>query len=418
MSVRAPAPKLLAVLVALAASQSASADALPTRTGFNFDPDITQSSVYRFKGGLEPAPIRAEPFFITPLLNLSFGRDDNVLLDDNNKRSSVFVGVGPSINVALPKGPDQYYLNYLGNYGIYTSEDDSNYYDHTLALGAMNDWTVRARSMVELNYMKGHDPAGSTSSATTKPDEWHNTALRGSFSYGAQGATGQIEASAGFGARRYDTNRALTATKDRDQADFSAAFLYRLGPATQALIEARYSDIDYVSAGSTQDSNETRYLLGAKWVMTAITSGVIKVGQVKKAFDSVIRKDYEGIGWEGGLTWSPKPYTRLNLALSQSPGEATGTEDYMLTRQTTLSWQHDWTDLTQTTLSFTDAKDDFEGAGQTRKDNRRILSARITYGVSRWLRTGLEFQHHVRNSNDNSLDYKRNLIMLTLEGSL
>ncbi len=372
--------------------------------------------VYKPMTQLEPAGIKADPFEITPWVAADMGTDDNVGLSNANKVSSRFAALSPSLSAALKEGAQSYVAEYGGNYGRYASSSVDNYNDHTLAFDADNAWTGRINTHVRLDYLKGHDPRNAILLGNA-PERWHTTFLRGVMHYGAEGAKGQFEGEAGIGSKRYDTDTLVTSGFDRDQRALSGTFYYRLAPETQALVQVRDTNYSYVSPfSSAMSSTERRYLVGIKWLATAKSSGSFKIGSMKKTFDTGVLPTGSGSTWEGAVKWSPLTYSIVDLSVLRTMNEATGTGNFIITRQEALAWNHDWSSRVKSTLTLDNAADAFQGIA--REDKRKNYGMKISYGVQRWLRLGAELQRQNRSSTDARFTYTRNLTLFTLEGSL
>lgn len=364
----------------------------------------------------EPGAIKAEPFTIRAKVNAAIGHDDNVALSKTNKISSAFYGLSPVVGIGLEGATQRYTAIYRGNYGNYSSSPIDDYKDHNVTLNAANEWSARLRSLVRYDYFHAHDARGATSSAVTAPDRWDLNALRGSLSYGAAGAQGRIEVDFGVGDKRYITNRVVTAARDYEQIDVGGTFYYRVGPATQALVQIRRSDIDYKLDTTPLDSNEMRYLVGLKWDATAKTQGTAKVGYMRKNFANPSKPDYSAPSYEAGVTWSPLTYSIVNMTAMRTFSEQTSGGNFIVTNMASLLWNHDWSSRVRSTMSVIYGRDVHQGLGRT--DTRENAGLRVSYGLQRWLRLGGEYRYEARNSNVPTAEYTRNMVLFTLEASL
>ncbi len=372
--------------------------------------------VYRPMIQLKPAPIKAEPFDITPWVVAGVGNDSNVGLSDANKVSSRITVLNPAVAAALKGDAQSYVAKYYGSYGRYASSSKDDYYDHALALDADNTWTGRLDSHVRLDYIKGHDPRNALR-LNNAPERWHTSFARAAMHYGAEGAEGQVDVEAGYGSKRYDTNTAVTSGFDRDERPLAGTFYYRLAPETQALVQVRDTHFAYVSSfSSALSSSERRYLVGIRWLATAKTEGSLKVGTMKKTFDTGVLPSGSGTTWEGSVKWSPLTYSIIDLSAMRTMNEATGTGNFIITSQQSMNWNHDWSSRTRSTLAVENATDSFQGAA--REDKRKNYGLKLSYGVERWLRVGAELQRQDRSSTDAQFSYTRNLSLFTVEGSL
>jgi hypothetical protein len=177
------------------------------------------------------------------------------------------------------------------------------------------------------------------------------------------------------------------------------------------LVEGRREKVDYSLSTSSQDSKETRFLVGVTWDATAATSGTVKVGQIKKDFDSVSRKDFSGTGWEASINWKPVTYSAVDLFTTKSFNESTGVGNFILNKRYGTVWNHKWGSQLTSAVTLTRSDDEF--AGDERKDKTDSLGLKLNYKVMRWFVVGGEYTSSKRESSQSIFNYKKNVFMLT-----
>lgn len=380
-------------------------------------------------GGLEsrpaPAPqggaagISAGPIMVYPGLDYAFGRDTNLFSSETNRKSSNVHIISPWVRAEAKPGPHRFDATFRYDAGRYPNSRDDNYNDYH-AIGRANlVFTGRADLALRGVHMKGHDPRGSTDRPSgNEPDVYRENAGDFLFGYGAPGARGRAELGAGLIDREYDNNRAFTIASDRRTWFVTPTFLWRVAPKTQVLGQVDRRKIDYDLPASTLDSTETRIYAGARWDITAITSGMLRFGRLTKDFVDPAREDILTSSWDLGARWSPLTYSVFDLTTSRQTNESTGVGDAILSSTYGATWSHQWASRFRTQLLGNWRTDEFQGTGVTREDNVNTFGAKAHYQFRRWLRFGTELTHIRRDSNINTFDYKRNLLLLTVSATL
>ena len=266
-------------------------------------------------------------------------------------------------------------------------------------------------------YAQGHDPRGSTDrTISTGPDKYDNTGANALLAYGANGAAGRVELEAGTIKRHYTNNRATTFLSDRSNDTAAARFFVRVAPKTSLVFEARQDKFDYESPISLFDSKEKRFLAGVTWDATALTSGTVKVGRIRKNFDSPALKSYSGTGWEANVRWSPLTYSTFDFFTSKGFLEATGLGNFILDKRYGAAWNHAWSSRVTSGVNYTRSDDVYDGFN--RNDKIDSLGFKINYKLTRWLTLGGEVAHTKRASNITAFEYKKNVYMFTLGATL
>lgn len=359
--------------------------------------------------------INAGGFEIQPKLGLAIGRNDNVGLS-NVKTATNFTMLNPSVIIGLPVHGQMYSAKYSGTLARMTGSSIDNYNDHTFGLAADNTWSARLNTLVNADYVKGHD--GRNAVMFRNKELWHNAGVKGKVHYGAEGAQGQFELAAGQSYKRYDSNNGgSTQLYNHNKTDLSGTFFYKVAPATNMILEAGNSKFAYVDAASRQlDSNEQRLMVGAKWEATAKTTGEVKIGKMNKTFSLGTLPSGRNTVWDADVTWSPKTYSKVDLSMHQKSNEYGGVGSFTISRDTDLAWTHDWSSYTRSALSFGDGVDTYQAA--TRVDKRQKYGLKVTYEINRWLTAGIDYRHSKRNSTNTVFSYTQSVSMLTLEGSL
>jgi hypothetical protein len=369
--------------------------------------------------------INAGGFEIKPRLSMALGRNSNVALDPATKTSATFASLSPDITVGMPTHGQLYSAHYSGTYTRFFGDSIDNFNNHKFGLAADNVWSSRLNSLLNFDYIKDHDGRNALLFKTL--ELWHTTGVKGMVHYGADNAQGQFELAAGQIAKRYDTNRALfygygnTALYNNDQTNLTGTFFYKVAPATHMIVEAGNTKYSYVDAYSKNtlglDSTEQRLMAGVKWDATAKTSGSFKMGRMNKSFDLGLQPNGSATVWNGDVTWSPRTYSRVNASLIQTANEFGGVGSFMISRDTNLSWTHDWTSYITSALNFGDGVDNFQG-NTNRVDKRRTYGLNFSHAINRWLNGGVGYQNNKRNSTNTLFSYTQSIVMVTLDGTL
>jgi hypothetical protein len=373
-----------------------------------------ESTASHRSGAIPLGPITAYPS-----LGLSLKRDSNLYSSTaGNATADTIRLITPSVRFEAKQAANTYSLVVGSTLGRYDTQKADNYTNYNVNGLASLDMTTRLRANLKADYIDAHDPRGSTNNAlSATPDRYRQTYLGGIASYGAKGAQGRVDFELGKTAKEYYNNRATTFAMDRDNTDAGATFFWRVAPKTSLLMQAKQTRIDYVSSASTLDSTENRLLGGLTWEATAKTTGIFKIGMVKKSFSDAARADTTSPSWEGAIKWSPRSYSHVDFNLGRMPAETTGGLGNFIDRTTTGAiWTHQWSSQVTTAASASYMTDTYKGFD--RKDNLQNFGLKATYAMRRWLHFGADYTHTFRDSSDNNFDYKRNTFMLFLNATL
>jgi polysaccharide biosynthesis protein VpsM len=378
---------------------------IPIRPAYSFPASPAPSS--------GPANVRLgeTPLFVTPYLGLGVGYDDNLFSSSSNEKGSSYYVVSPGVRVDARDANKVFMVSYQGSIGRYGQSKDDDYVDH--ALRSSFDMAFGRSAFLRLtgDYIRGHDPRGSTDRAIAgSPDKYRLSTPGVTFAYGTPGADGRIEVYYSDATKRYTNNRSTTAGSDRDTQEVGAAFYWRVMPRTYVMVEGRQTDLSYKLPGSPFSGEEQRFYGGLMWEATAATTGTVKVGQLRKRFDSGF-PTYEGTAWEGLISWAPRSYSRFDFYSGRYPSESTGLGRFILSEATGAAWNHSWTSYFNTEASIRFQNDEYQGF--SRNDDITSIGFRAGYRVRRWLTLGAEYTYTKRESNSSTFDYDKNLYLLT-----
>ena len=377
------------------------------------NPDLTRGAAFPQQRGF----FRAEPFFIYPFLGVGLGYNDNLTGTPDDPIRSAFFVISPTVRADVKTGGNTYALTYAGNYGHYFSSSANDFNEHAIVATSSNQFTARADLQGTLFYVLRYDPGGSVDRPFTgTPNRWYGYGANGTFGYGAPSAQGRLEFDLGFTDKWYLNNQAENDQFDVATWNVGARFFYRVAPKTRLLAEVRYTEYDYHQSTSPLDSSEQRYLLGATWDATAATSGTVRLGYVTKRFKTEGNEDYEGATAEASIRWQPRTYSTVEVVALYGPSDSTGTGLFTVDKSIGARWEHYWKSyfLTRALASYVDS--DYHGVSRTDHFGR------VTFGgyfdIRTWLRLGAEYSYENRRSTDSTAEYSRNVILLTISGTL
>ena len=374
----------------------------------------------RPSGGIMTAAARGRALPVTdglylyPAVQFGLGYNDNITGTRDNRISSSVYTLRPELVGEVKKAGDRYTVSYHGNYGVYGSSRDDDYYHHEFWAAGDNYYTSRARLGWGVGYVMKTDPRGSTDrSVSTEPDRWHAPVVRALAAYGAKDAIGRIELEGSWMEKRYDNNRSYTNASDVNLGMMSGRFFYRVMPRTSALFELRNTWANYVLGTPNMDNTDTRAYVGATWDATAKTSGTIKAGVARKNFSDGSRKDATMGSWEGSVRWSPLTYSTFDLISSRTPADSTGVGNFTINTGTTLMWSHQWASYIMSRAYLGHVKTTYEN--DPREDKTLNAGVGLYRDISHNARLGLDYNYTDRSSNQQINEFRRNVIMLSLE---
>lgn len=365
-------------------------------------------------------------FELFPSLTVTHASDGNVTRSATGEIDSWKRIVSPEAVLLNDFNGNLFQLGYRLERGDYFSSAQDNYTDHFVSGLVDYEMNSRHRAKITAEYEDGHDDRGTAFSIGTgnvleTPDEYK--ALDGElvYSYGALTADARLDFILGYRDLDYDRTEEIYLARDRDFVTVGGIFYYQVAPATDMVIDVSQTEVtyDYVIDGDeTRDSTNSSILVGLEWETTAATSGFAKIGYQEKEFDSALREKFSGFDWELGVTWQPVDRSTIEFSTSSDSDETNGEGNFIQRRSYGAQWRHQWLDRVSTSASFAFVDDTYEGSVNAREDDITLLRASVEYEFRRWLTFELAYQYDERESNQEIIDYDRNLISIGIKATL
>ncbi|MFQ5661080.1 MAG: outer membrane beta-barrel protein [Gammaproteobacteria bacterium] len=366
------------------------------------------------------AGIKAGPGFIYPSVAFKTFYDDNLLDAETNELDTFGGVIAPYAAYEISDKTRRFVVDWLLEAGFYTDSNNDDYVDNTVRAEYAFQPTSRFYSALKGEFKDTRDPRGTgraegvSTVLQADPDEWHSFGVEGNLGYGSKQAIARVEVDAGFVTKEYDTNRAFTFVRDRDDSYGAARFFYRLAPKTSLVLEGRAVHFEYdrnAPGAPSLDSNVFRGLGGITWEATYKTTGFLKVGYIDKEFASGLRQDDNAVTWEVGIEWRPRTYSIVNIATSRDFQETNGAGDFIQHDMVSFNWNHAWLKRLSSVVDFSYAKDMFDPTA--REDDLINAGISINYNIRRWLTIGAGYHYRDRDSSDSVFDFHRNIYELT-----
>lgn len=375
----------------------------------------------------EPEKLKAGAVDITPTLNISESRNDNIYSASSNETSSNIFVINPGILAEIKSGESTYSLDAQLTDGSYSEGSDDDYTDYSV--GANADIAINSSNMLKLGALVSgnHEDRGSgttaglggtNTSVFDEPVEFDQETYTVGYVLGSNESTFRIELGAGLDDIEYTNFKIFTAPRNYEKQDLGATVFYKVSSKTDLFVEYNTADFDYdLDLGFLDRSgDEDKILIGATWQATGNTTGTIKVGQVDKEFDGSSRDDFSGTTWLAQVDWTPSEQTLVSVNSSQAPRETSQGGNFIESASTGASWTQGWTSSISTTVSASIGEDDYDGS--SRSDDLTNYGISLDYEFRRWMTVGLTYENTETDSNNDVFDFDREIVGLTLSLSL
>ena len=373
---------------------------------------------------------------LIPTLGLSIGYDGNLARVDSSVQESYntadggyFILVSPGIRLEAPTDKSLFSLAWEKDYKRHKDSSTNDTSDWNLR--AKWDWEPTPRTDIGLfaSWTDGHvergegTRQGDLALLPLEQDQYESRSWGASWTYGALGSRGRLSLSYSETELDYTNNPEYTEMQDRESNMFGATLFVRVRPKTSALVGVRYENFDYTLDSfslnptvSTLDGDSRYLFVGVTWDVSARTNGRIDYGWHQKNFDAPDRSPYDSNFWRASVDWSPRTYSTFVLQYTRDTRETIGYGDYILRDEVSLAWRHSWAPRFSTTVEYGIGTDDPEPS--PRKDDYTTWGISARWQLWRHMQLGLGWKYYERDANEEGFDYYKNILLLTIEGSL
>ena len=364
-----------------------------------------------------------------PAVELSVEDNDNVYLQpETTQESSTVTRLKPSIAVEADMGQTQLRVGFLAEKGIYSADENDNYTDTTFSAGAGFEMTSRHQFDVSAELRSAHDARGA-STATAQgsdalaedPDEFDESTLDGSFTYGSSSALLNITA----GLKRYEKeykNNFDIGTRDRDHEKTTASLetSVTVSERTGILVDLSTTSINYDNDSIIAEQREgslSRALIGFSYSVSGKINSSAKVGAAQRSFESGDIDSDTALTWNVELVWTPRTYSTITAYTAQTANETSVGGGYIDSNYSLVSWDHEFSEYFALTADVSLASDAYYDVnGDTdREDDTLSYGLTGTYSPAKAMDVYANLKQAERDSTSTGLDYDQQVITLGLK---
>ncbi len=295
----------------------------------------------------------------------------------------------------------------------FTDENTQNYTAHALT---NLDLTRILDLGLFASFTHTAEPRGGSGTRLVQsptPDKVDITGYGGQFTIGQRNSRIQLELGADRSEWRYQNNQ--QEFRDRDEDRVHGRAYYNISPRTSVFVGSSLTDVNYKDQTLNADSQELAFDVGARWDVTAKTTGEISAGRTKKDFDNPALPDPSTTTVAGRLNWTPRQRTSFSLYGSRQFEETTSsTGDFYVSELIGVSVHQAIRDRWNAFAHVNHTNDDYESG---RNDDIMDYGAGLDYSLRRWLSLGAQYSRVKRNSNLPGEDYTDNIFSIYLNGN-
>lgn len=196
--------------------------------------------------------------------------------------------------------------------------------------------------------------------------------------------------------------------RNRNDNSFGVSAFYKFWPKTSLFVEYNFSDIDF-DGGTSTDSSENRYYVGATWDMTAKTRGTLKLGYIEKDFDAPALEDQEGFSVELQTqhNLSPKRGLQINAFRKFNESDFDSASTFLSTGIDIALLQR-FTEKWSGTFDVSFENNDYKGFDRT--DDLFGVGPALRFEPRKWLIFDLGYHYYLNDSNITTYDYEINQV--------
>ncbi|WP_296051712.1 outer membrane beta-barrel protein [uncultured Alteromonas sp.] len=351
------------------------------------------------------------------------GYDSNVALMNENELSSSFWETEGQLGLSLNPGAMEHVFDFLFNDRHYTDSEQDDFTDWSASYAGHYEPTSRHRADVSMSTTNFHQQRGIGYTRyldvpLSEPLQYTQNDASLAYEYGSEAAIGQLGAELSYLDYSFDNFSDFTERLNYSAPTVHAWFDYNVGAVTSLTLDLSAQDISYdiVDVNGSRDSLVSRALIGAKWSGLAKTTGRFKLGIENRDFDSNLREDFTGLTIDAGVIWKPKTYSTVDMSLTRRTSES-GFSNLIVNTTFEVDWQHAWSDITSTAITYQFLNLDEEGSNE-RTEKRNYVGLAYSRQLAEWLTVNAEYSVTMNSSTLEGFDYDNQVIMLGFKGAI
>lgn len=368
------------------------------------------------------APVggRVGSFFIFPKAEVEAEYNSNVYADETDVRDD-FIGVlKPSVGVYSIWSRHSLGMRAGADIGRYAEYETENYEDFFVSGDSRLDIFHSAALSGELDLARRHEDRSSPDDVNGEtPTEYYDLSggVKGDYRVSRIALQGNVryqyldyedvESSTGMTINNDD--------RDRLVGRMGGRVGYEVIPDHLLFLGGEYNNRDYIDAvddgGVDRDSQGYELELGVQFPVTAIVQGELSGGWQQQFYASDQFEDVGGYAFNAALTWFPTELTTVDLEGGRTIEETTtqGASGYFKS-SLRLAVAHE---LRHNVILRADAglsQDDYRGIERTDYSYSASVGAR--YLLNRNFYLGADYRFRQRDSDNDSSDFTRHIMML------
>lgn len=354
----------------------------------------------------------------TPIIGLSVHQDSNVYRTSSEVEDTI-IQVSPEFEYLTKYGKQVFQAQYKGNYTQYQDNDSLNYFENEVSAKALLDLSSKFGSELSAKYQDSIEQPGSTNALSQQLDELNQRKSKdvsASLFYGSKQSTGQLVAKYAYKQLEYTNNG--QEFRDYNSDAVTGTFFFRVAPKTRLLLEARMAQLKYQNTQFVdQTSSQISYLAGVEWNATAITSSTFKIGYQDVDYDSENLADLSGLSYFLDMLWKPNTYTIVKIGASRAAREsAEQSLGGYISSEYDINLEHEFTRHIKFGIGYRYTDFDYDN-NQSRKDELKNLTAKLSYQSKYWLQLYLEYKDSKRDSVLEFYNYDASIVTLGANAS-
>ena len=365
-----------------------------------------------------------------PAIEVVVTQSDNIRRRSDVEEDDLRVLVSPSFAYRTNIGRHQFFVGYNGSFSFhdeFDSEDvDSNVLSARVGLDFNRSWDLDVFASLGNSFeergisgSRPFDPIVDVG-LDQGPDEVDFSSYGADLVYGRK--LNKFKAVLGF--EKLVTSFTNNGQgddndfggRDRDVDSIHLDLDYSVWANTSVFARIQHFDTDFDRQLNSIDSEQTDFLIGARWAPSQSFSGVLGVGRTDRTLDDELREDFDGSIYYANLRYAFSPISVLQFAASRAV-EETGDDiaSFYVSELFALAWDYDISELLSFNAFFKVVDDDY---GTGRQDEFTDWGIGLDYAWKNYLSVGIFYGEVDGESSIGAFDYQENYYGIRLRSDI